>query len=164
MLRSVRSKLGPRRRLAVLSSACALAAVGGGLALAGAASASGTPSASSSSCSDATLKGTYTYAYEGWSVAKGASTPSATAGFDRFNGAGSSTGVTTFVDDGVVENNNTLVTSTYTLNANCVGTIVFDVAGAHVHGNIYVSPSGRSFRIIETDAGSVETGTETRVG
>jgi hypothetical protein len=161
MSRPALSKLSPRRRLAVLGSISVLA-VGGALALAGTASASSTAVASSS-CSDATLNGTYTYGYEGWSVSKSANSPTSTAGFDHFNGAGSSTGVTTFVDNGVVENNNTADTSTYTLHADCSGTIVFNIGGSLAHFNIYVSPSGRSFSIIETDPGSVQSGTEARV-
>jgi hypothetical protein len=164
MPRSALSKLSPRRRLAVLGSIGVLAAAGGALALAGTASASSAAAASSSSsCSDATLSGTYTYGYEGWSVSKSVNSPTSTAGFDHFNGAGSSTGVTTFVDNGVVENNNTADTSTYKLHADCSGTIVFNIGGSIAHFNIYVSPSGRSFSIIETDPGSVQSGTEARV-
>jgi hypothetical protein len=96
-------------------------------------------------------------------VSKAAKTPSSTAGFDHFNGAGTSTGVTTFVSNGVVIDNNTADTSTYTLQADCAGKIVFNVAGSLAHFNIYVNPSGQSFTIIQTDHGSVEAGTETRV-
>lgn len=160
---SALSKMGPRRLAVILASACALAA-GGALALAGTASASGTPAARvSHRCSDATLNGTYTYAYGGSLVTGGVSAPVATSGFDHFNGAGTSKGVTTFVDNGVVENNNTPDTSTYTVHHNCTGTIVFNIAGSIANFNIYLSPSGRSFSIIETDPGAVETGTETRV-
>jgi hypothetical protein len=162
MSRSVLSKLSPRRRLAVLGSVGMLAAVGA-LALAGTASASSTAAPSSSSCSDATLHGTYSYGYEGWTVAKSGNSPTSTAGFDHFDGTGSSTGLTTFVDNGVVENNNTADTSTYTLNANCSGTIVFNIGGSLAHFNIYVSPSGKSFSVIETDPGTVQSGIETRV-
>jgi hypothetical protein len=163
MSRSVLSKIGSGRLFAVLASACALA-VGGALALAGTASASGTTSTPASrSCSDATLNGTYTYAYGGSLVTSGVSAPVATSGFDHFNGAGRSRGVTTFVDNGVVENNNTPDASTYAIHANCTGRIVFKIAGSLAHFNIYVSPSGSSFSIIETDPGAVETGTETRV-
>jgi hypothetical protein len=150
-----------RHRLAVLASAFALAA-GGTLALAGTASASSTTPAHPA-CTDATLYGTYSYGYEGWSLSKGDKVPLSTAGFDRFNGAGASTGVTTFVRNGVVLDNNTPDTSAYTLNSDCFGTIVFNVAGSHAHFNIYVNPSGRSFSLIETDPGGVVAGTETRV-
>jgi hypothetical protein len=163
MSRSILSQIGPRRLVAVLVSTCALAA-GGALALTGTASASGTPATPHfHACSDATLNGTYTYAYGGSLVTSGVSAPVATSGFDRFNGAGTSKGLTTFVDNGVVENNNTPDTSAYKVHHNCTGTIVFNIAGSIAHFNIYLSPSGRSFSIIETDPGSVETGTETRV-
>jgi hypothetical protein len=85
------------------------------------------------------------------------------AGFDHFNGAGTSTGVTTFVANGVVVDNNTPDTSAYTLHANCAGEIVFNVGGSLAHFNSYVDPSGQSFTVIQTDHGSVEAGTETRV-
>jgi hypothetical protein len=49
------------------------------------------------------------------------------------------------------------------VHADCTGTVVFNIAGSIAHFNIYVSPSGRSFSIIETDPGAVETGTETQV-
>jgi hypothetical protein len=161
MSRSALLKSRSSRRLAALASAFVLA-VGGALTLVGTASASGAAPADPA-CSDATLHGTYSYGYEGWSVSKGAKTPSSTAGFDHFNGAGTSTGVTTFVSNGAVIDNNTADTSTYTLQADCAGKIVFNVAGSLAHFNIYVNPSGQSFTIIQTDHGSVEAGTETRV-
>jgi len=40
---------------------------------------------------------------------------------------------------------------------------VFNEAGSLLHFNIYVSPSGKQFRLVRTDPGSVEAGTETRV-
>jgi len=162
MSRSAILRPRSRRGLAALVSAFVLA-VGGALTLAGTAGASGATVTASSTCSDATLHGTYSYGYEGWSVAMGAKTPSSTAGFDHFNGAGTSTGVTTFVDNGVVISNNTPDSSTYTVQANCDGKIVFNVAGSLAHFNIYVDPSGQSFTIIQTDHGNVEAGTETRV-
>jgi hypothetical protein len=155
--------LRPRSRRGVAALASAFVLAGGALTLAGTASASGATTPTSTTCSDATLHGTYSYGYEGWSVAMGAKTPSSTAGFDHFNGAGTSTGVTTFVDNGVVINNNTPDSSTYTVQANCSGKIVFNIAGSLAHFNIYVDPSGQSFTIIQTDHGNVEAGTETRV-
>jgi hypothetical protein len=161
MSRSALLKSCSRRRLAVLASACALTAAGA-LTLAGTASASSKPPAKAA-CSDATLHGTYSYGYDGWSVSQGAKTPSSTAGFDHFNGAGTSTGVTTYVHNGVVVDNNTPDTSTYSVSAHCLGTVVFKVGGSLAHFNIYVNPSGRSFSVIETDPGSSVAGTETRV-
>ena len=165
MLRPVISKIGPRRRIAVLASACVLATAAT-LAVIGTASAGAATSGRTHrthSCRNATLKGTYTYGYNGSSVSGGVSTPVSSAGFDTFSGKGTSTGVTTFVSNGVVENNNTPDTSTYSIGADCAGTIVFNIGGSLAHFNVYVSPSGDSFTLIETDAGSNIAGTETRV-
>jgi hypothetical protein len=156
MLRSVISKISPSRRVAALSSACGLAIVGT-LALLG------TAGAASISCSNVTLNGTYAFAAIGWSISAGKAEPLSLAGFDTFNGKGTSTGVITVVVNGVVVNNNTPDTSTYTINADCTGTIVFNTAGSLAHYNIYVSPSGGEMRLIETDPGSVATEIETRV-
>jgi hypothetical protein len=154
-------KIGPGRRVAVLASACGLATVGT-LALIGATSTTGI--AAPLSCSNATLNGTYAFAAIGWSISSaGKAAPIALAGFDTFNGAGTSTGVITVNSNGVVVDNNTPDSSTYTIKADCTGTIVFDTAGSLSHYNVYVSPSGNQFKLIETDLGSVSTETETRV-
>jgi hypothetical protein len=115
------------------------------------------------SCSNATLNGTYAFGYVGWSISGGQIAPFSAAGFDTFNGAGTSTGVITVNSNGVVVNNNTTDTSTYTIESACTGTIVFNIAGTLAHFNVYVSPDGDQFMLIETDQGSVIGGTETRV-
>ena len=162
MSRSVISRIRPRRRITVLASACvALAAA---LLLIGTASAA--PSAATGkthSCSNATLNGTYTFGYISWQISKGKSTPASEAGFDTFNGKGTGMGVLTAVYNGVVAGSNTPDTSTYTINADCIGTIVFHAAGSMFHFNVYVSPSGNLFSLISTDAGNAVAGTETRV-
>jgi hypothetical protein len=162
MSRSVIPRIRPRRRITVLASACvALAAA---LLLIGTASAA--PSSATGkthSCSNATLNGTYTFGYISWSISNGKSTPASEAGADTFNGKGTGTGVITAAYNGVVAGNNTPDTSTYTINADCTGTIVFNSAGNLFHFNVYVSPSGNSFSLISTDAGTAVAGTETRV-
>jgi hypothetical protein len=40
---------------------------------------------------------------------------------------------------------------------------VFHAAGSAFHFNVYVSPSGNSFSLINTDPGTAVAGTETRV-
>jgi hypothetical protein len=162
MSRSVIPRIRLRRRITVLASACvALAAA---LLLIGTASAA--PSAATGkthSCSNATLNGTYTFGYISWSISNGKSTPASEAGADTFNGKGTGTGVITAVYNGVLASNNTPDTSTYTINADCTGTIVFNSGGSLYHFNVYVSPSGNSFSLISTEAGTAVAGTETRV-
>jgi hypothetical protein len=162
MSRSVIPRIRPRRRITVLASACvALAAA---LLLIGTASAAPIAATRKThSCSNATLNGTYTFGYISWSISNGKSTPASEAGADTFNGKGTGTGVITAAYNGVLAGNNMPDTSTYTINADCTGTIVFNSAGSLFHFNVYVSPSGNSFSLISTDAGTAVAGTETRV-
>jgi hypothetical protein len=151
----------PIRRIAVLASACGLATVGT-LALIGTANAAGAQA--SLSCSNQTLKGTYDFASTTWSIsATDQATPVAKAGFDTFDGDGNGNGVITVNSNGAVVENNETSTSTYSVNADCTGTVVFNESGNLLHFNMYVSPSGNQFRLVGTDPGSVEAGTETRV-
>jgi hypothetical protein len=164
MSRSVISRIRSRRRVTVLASVGVALAAGGALALTGTASAA--PSAATGkahSCSNATLNGTYTFGYISWQISNGKSTPASEAGFDTFTGKGTGTGVLTAVYNGVVAGSNTPDTSTYSIRADCVGTLVFHAAGGMFHFNVYVSPSGNSFSLINTDAGNAVAGTETRV-
>jgi hypothetical protein len=159
MLQSASSKIDPSRLVAALASACGLAIVGT-LALLGTGSTAG---AQSISCSNATLNGTYAFSTISWSISATGTVPVSLAGFDTFNGKGTSTGVVTVVVNGVVVNNNTPDTSTYHVNADCTGTIVYNTAGSLGHFNLYVSPSGNQLSVIQTDTGSVSTNFETRV-
>ena len=164
MSRSLTSRIRPRRRITVLVSACVALAAAGALSLVGTASAApGAAAGTTPSCSNATLNGTYTFGYISWQISNGKSSPASEAGFDTFNGKGTGTGVITAVYNGVVAGSNTADTSTYTINADCIGTLVFHAAGSVFHFNVYVSPSGNSFSLISTDAGTAVAGTETRV-
>ncbi|MBV8091819.1 MAG: hypothetical protein JO110_01030 [Acetobacteraceae bacterium] len=160
MLRSVLSKTGAGRSIALLPSACSLATAGT-LALIGTVSTAGI--AAAHACSNATLRGTYTLAETGWSVSPGGAAPISLAGFDVYDGAGTGTGAVTVNANGVVIYDNTPVTSTYTISEDCTGTIVFNVAGNLIHFNVYVSPSGDQLRLVRTDPGIVISETETRV-
>jgi hypothetical protein len=164
MSRSVIPRIRPRRRITVLASACAALATAGTLALTGTSSAApSTATATKPSCSNATLNGTYTFGYISWQTSNGKSTPASEAGFDTFTGKGTGTGVITAVYNGVVAGSNTPDTSAYTINADCIGTLVFHAAGSLFHFSVYVSPSGNSFSLINTDPGNAVAGTETRV-
>jgi hypothetical protein len=162
MSRSLISRIGPRKSIAILASACALATAGS-LAFLGPASADASTPSKTPRCSDATLNGTYIFGSNGTSVSQGQSIPVSTGGIDLFNGAGSGTGLATFVVNGALQNNDTPITSTYTINSNCSGTVAFNVGGSLAHFNVYVSPSGQSFVLVDTDPGNVLAGTETRV-
>ncbi len=152
MLRSGISTIGRGRRIAVLTSVCILATAGT-LALAG----------TGSACSNATLKGTYAFGTVGWVISGGTTAPVSVAGFNQFNGAGTGTGVFTANINGVVVNSNTPSTLTYTINADCTGTVVANSAGRLTHLNVYVSPSGQGFSVIQTDPGNIIGTTATRL-
>src|SRR5215469_12489429 len=121
MLQSV----APIRRIAVLASVCGLATVSA-LALIGTTRAHGTEAPLS--CSNATLKGTYAFANTGWSIsAQGeAMAPFAHAGLGTFNGDGTNKSVITVVSNGVVVAKDRTGTGTYSINADCTGTAVFN--------------------------------------
>jgi hypothetical protein len=164
MSRSVISRIRPRRRITVLASAGVALATAGALTLTGTASAApGAATGKAPSCTNATLNGTYTFGYISWQTSQGKSTPASEAGFDTFTGNGTGAGVITAVYNGVVAGSNAPDTSAYTINADCIGTLVFHAAGSLFHFNVYVSPSGNSFSLICTDAGNAVAGTETRV-
>lgn len=154
----------PIRRIAVLASACGLATVGT-LALIGTARAAGAEAPLS--CSNATLKGTYSFAVTGWSIsAQGRATPFARAGFATFDGDGTGTGVLTITSNGVVVADHETDTGAYSIHADCTGTAVFNnpaIPGGHVDLSIYVGPSGNQYDFVVTDPGSVDAGTATRV-
>ena len=109
------------------------------------------------------MKGSYMFYNDGWLVAGGKREPFSIAGVDHFNGAGTGHGVSTFDINGKVVNANSPNTSSYTIKADCIGKLVYDTAGSVGHFNVYVSPSGHFFSLVETDRGSVGGGLESRV-
>jgi hypothetical protein len=156
MLQSV----APIRRIAVLASACSLAAVGA-LALIGTARADD----AEARCSNATLKGTYDFSDIDWSISeRGRATPVAKAGLSTFNGDGTGTGVITVNSNGVLVADNEATSSTYSINTNCTGTVLFNNAdGSALHFNIYLSSSGDRFQLISTDPGLLSAAPGVRV-
>jgi hypothetical protein len=147
--------LGSRR--ALFATVCALGATGS-VALVG----SATAAHSAPPCSNATLDGTYTFASDGWTVSNGTATPFALAGVETYDGAGSATGTVTVSLNGVVTPA-TPNTATYSIAANCIGTAAFTNSGVTTHFDLYVDPSGDSFKFVGTDQGQVTSSTETRV-
>ena len=103
-------------------------------------------------CSVATLKGTYLFAQNGVEI-KGNSEqrPFALAGFDVFDGQGEVKGVDSGNFNGEVFRNDRF-TGTYTVKANCTGTVTFrGVGGAAIHGDIFIAPDGSKFAFVRTD-------------
>ena len=115
-------------------------------------------------CSNATLKGTYLFAQDGWQIdADGVRKPAAFSGIEIYNGDGTMRGIYSGGFDGVVSH---MVgyTGTSTIHPNCTGEQTFtDDTGAVTHNDIFVAPSGEEFTFIQTDPGAVSAGSERRV-
>jgi hypothetical protein len=155
----VRHARSHRRSLIFTGAVCALAAAGT-LLVTGSAQATGpTPPASPPTCNLATLKGTYLFEGNGTSVSGTTTTPTAFAGSEHFNGAGTVTGSSTFSSGGTIIPRSPF-TGTYTLTPGCTGTLTI---GTTLHFDIYVAPSGNRFTYVQTDPGSISATTETRV-
>jgi hypothetical protein len=84
------------------------------------------------------------------------------AGFDRFNGSGNGTSVVT-INKGDVVTTNASETSTYTINADCTGSVVFTEGTHSFHFEVFLDPAGAVVSFIATDPGTVETFAATRV-
>ena len=101
-------------------------------------------------CSVATLKGTYPFAQNGVEI-KGNSEqrPFALAGYDVFDGDGGIKGVASGNVNGEVFRKDPF-TGTYTVKANCTGTVTFR-DGTAIHGDIFIAPDGSKFAFVRTD-------------
>jgi hypothetical protein len=154
--------LSTKARVSVLGAA-ALAGAGAIAAIATlpTAAAAATPTLTPT-CSNATLKGTYTFASDGWTVSGTGTTPFALAGTETYSGAGTAAGVVTISLNGVITPG-TPNTATYHINSDCTGTGAFTNSGVTTHFDLYLSPNGDYFRFVGTDPGSVTASTENRV-
>ena len=114
----------------------------------------------SKSCSLKTLKGTYLSASSGKNIN---GFDFADAGFLNFDGKGN-------VSVTNSSNGNTTVntySSTYTINSLCIGSIVNHTEtssiGDDTHYNLFADPDGSNLTFVQTDLGSVVSGTIKRV-
>ena len=116
-------------------------------------------------CSNATLKGTYIYTYDGWQIdADNVRKPFAFSGIEIYNGDGTLRGIFSGSTDGVVSQK-VGYTGTSTIHPNCTGeqTYTDDTTGDVTHFDIFVAPSGEGFTFVQTDPGFVSAGSERRV-
>ena len=113
-------------------------------------------------CSEATLDGTYLLAYDGVEL-KGNSDqrPFALAGYDVFDGNGKVRGVSSGNFGGEVFRKDPF-TGTYTVKANCTGTVTFK-DGAATQGDVFVAPDGSMFAFVRTNPEDVAAGIDPRV-
>jgi fermentation-respiration switch protein FrsA (DUF1100 family) len=100
-------------------------------------------------CSVATLEGTYLFAQNGVRIKNNDQRPFALAGYDVFDGQGEVKGVDSGNFNGEVFRKDPF-TGTYTVKANCTGTVTFRDGDA-IHGDIFIAPDGSKFAFVRTD-------------
>jgi hypothetical protein len=117
-------------------------------------------------CTLKTLKGRYLFADKGTILppAFGVTgpTPGANAGFHLFNGDGTGTDTVTFRVNGVTVLKNQVVPISYTVNADCTGTITVLIPGGPSFG-IFIAPNGEAIATIATDPGNYGSSIDQRV-
>jgi hypothetical protein len=114
-------------------------------------------------CSVATLKGTYLFAQNGVEI-KGNSEqrPFALAGYDVFDGNGKVRGVSSGNFNGEVFRKDPF-TGTYSVKANCTGTVTFRGGGSATQGDVFIAPDGSKFAFVRTDPEFVAAGIDEQV-
>jgi hypothetical protein len=112
-------------------------------------------------CSEATLDGTYLFAQNGVEIKGNDQRPFALAGYDVFDGNGKVRGVSSGNFGGEVFRKDPF-TGTYTVKANCTGTVTFK-DGAATQGDVFVAPDGSMFAFVRTNPEDVAAGIDPRV-
>jgi hypothetical protein len=117
-------------------------------------------------CTLKTLKGRYLFADKGTILppAFGVTgpTPGADAGFHLFNGDGTGTDIVTLRVNGVTVLENAVVPISYTVKADCTGTIKVLVPGGPSFV-IFIAPSGEAIATIAADPGNYVSSIDRRV-
>jgi hypothetical protein len=109
--------------------------------------------AAGAKCSEATLEGTYLFAQNGLEIKGNDQRPFALAGYDVFDGNGEVKGVASGNFNGETFRNDRF-SGTYTVKANCTGTVTFK-DGAATQGDVFIAPDGSMFAFVGTDPESV---------
>jgi|SRR5215213_6080603 len=110
-------------------------------------------------CSNATLDGTYLFAYDGVQIQGNNREPFATAGYQVHDDIDKVRGRYSANFNGQIFNNEPF-RGKYTVNANCTGTATFKDA----QYDLFIAPDGSMFTFVQTDTEYVTSGTAQRVG
>lgn len=115
-------------------------------------------------CSLATLKGLYMFAQSGYQPVNGSLVPLGVTGKDVFHGNGAFDSLATLSIGGTIVPGDA-APGTYTVNSDCTGTVTVHMTPPtpDVHLDIFIQPDGGQFFTIETDPGTVLSGTIQRV-
>jgi hypothetical protein len=114
-------------------------------------------------CNNATLRGTYVYAYTGYSGTGSTLTRFAVAGLAVFNGDGTSHGVWTTATEGQPVARLGTFQGKYSVSFDCSATEVdTDQNGNVYHYDDFTGPGGKEISFIQTDPNVVSSGIESR--
>jgi hypothetical protein len=113
-------------------------------------------------CSEATLEGTYLFAQNGVEIKGNKQKPFALAGYDVFDGNGKVRGVSSGNFGGEVFRKDHF-TGTYSVKANCTGTVTFRDGGAATQGDVFIAPDGSKFAFVRTNPEFVSAGIDPQV-
>jgi len=114
------------------------------------------PANAKGGCSLATLKGQYAFTGQGIIEALEPGVQRMHYGFFRFDGAGRMTGKQSSSRGGRIGRE--ALEGTYTLDADCAGTMTFSFAGnprSETHWDVYVADGGRKGNMIRMDEGNM---------
>jgi hypothetical protein len=112
-------------------------------------------------CSNATLKGTYVFAFDGYEITASDRVPFAEAGNGVYDGKGHMHGLVSQSANGQITRK-IQYTGTYTVHSDCTATETDTVPGAVFHFDEFITLDGSQFSIIETGPGVVVSGVESR--
>lgn len=115
-------------------------------------------------CTLATLRGLYMFAQSGYQAVNGNLVPLGVTGKDVFHGNGKFDSLATLSIGGTIVPDDA-APGTYTVNSDCTGTVTVHMTPPtpDVHLDIFIQPDGGQFFTIETDPGTVLSGTIQRV-
>ena len=122
--------------------------------------------AAGAKCSEATLDGTYLFAYDGFVIKGNEKVPFASSGYEVYDGNGHVKGVATTNENGKVTRKEPF-SGTYTVKADCTGTSTYTDGTRY---DSFIAPDGSTFTFVQTHppefvaAGVEQRGTATRVG
>ena len=114
------------------------------------------PDTTAAECSEATLRGTYLFAYQGFAVGGEGQGPFAVAGYEVYDGHGNVDSVSTFSLSGEITRF-ARISGTYTLDADCTGSSSYEDGTSY---DQFVAPDGSIFTFIQTNPGTVSAAFE----
>jgi hypothetical protein len=102
-------------------------------------------------CSEATLHGTYLFAYDGVQIKGNDKGPFATAGYQVHDGKRKVNGVYSASFNGKIFSNEPF-SGTYTVKADCIATVTY-TDGSHY--DQFIAPDGRMYTFVQTNPPSL---------